>query len=97
MYAKIDVELRGQVSTGRIEGSPSDVISLITGLIKDLSVKFGIEFDELMNIISKSYKADELARFGCEQIEKGQMTPLTATAFVNSMLDDLFNNKGKQE
>lgn len=97
MYAKIDVELRGQVSTGRIEGSPSDVISLITGLIKDLSVKFGIEFDELMDIISTSYKADELARFGCEQIEKGKMTPLTATAFVNSMLDALFNNKGKQE
>lgn len=96
MYAKIDIELRGQVSTGRIEGSPSDIISLITGLIKDLSVKFGIEFDDLMDIISRSYKADELARFGCEQIEKGQMTPLTATAFVNSMLDALFN-KGNQE
>lgn len=97
MYAKIDVELRGQISTGRIEGSPSDIITLITGLIKDLSVKFDIKFDDLMDIISRSYKAEELARFGCEQIEKGLMTPLTATAFVNSMLDALFNNQDKQE
>ena len=89
--------LEDRFFTGRIEGSPSDVISLTTGLVKDLSVKLGIEFDELIDIISKSYKAGELARFGCEQIGKGQMTPLTATAFVNSMLDALFNNKGKQE